>query len=102
MLADQRIAPQTAAVANVQVNASEADKVIFAWCGTAPTAADAVLFWIASSTGRTPVYTPAGTQATITATLQSIMLEGGFEYIMDKSVTAGVTGVDVSFKPRIF
>ena len=95
------VAPVTGAVANTQFNATDADKVTFAWNGVAPTAADAVLIYEATSTGRVPVMIAAGTQATLTATIQSIVLEGGVLYIVDKSITAAATGIDVITKPRI-
>lgn len=95
------ITPATALQANVQFNATESDKVLFAVNGVALTASDAITFSVANSTnGKTPVYNAAGTQVTLGPTLQSVMLEGGFLYIIDKSVTAAASGLDVSIKPR--
>ena len=96
------ITPQTGALANQQFNATEADKVIFAVSGTALGAAEVVTFSIANTTaGKTPIYNAAGTQVSLTPALQSVMLEGGFVYVLDKSITAAASGVDVNIKPRI-
>ena len=98
---NQIIAPQTAAVSNFQFNATEADKVLFAVCGTALGGAETVLFSVVNSTaGKSAVYDAAGVQVQLKAAAQSVMLEGGFTYVLDKSVTGATSGVDVSIKPR--
>jgi hypothetical protein len=95
--------PATAASANVQVNCGEDDKVIFAVNGTALSGGDTITFSIAnSSAGKTPIYDASGAQVALTASLQSVMLEGGFLYVIDKSITAAASGLDVSHKPRIY
>lgn len=100
MLPTQIIAPGTAA-ASVVFNATECDKVLFVANGVALTATDAVLIAVPNSTnGTTPTYDSTGAVATLKPTLQSIMLEGGFTYVISKGVTAAASGVDVIIKPR--
>lgn len=101
MLTRQEIAPTTGQVRDVQVNCTEADKVLFSVCGTLLTATDTVSFFVANSTGgKTPVYLPDGNQAQLTSSLQSLVLEGGFLYVIDKAITAAASGVDSNMKPR--
>lgn len=82
-------------------DAGDDDKVLFAVSGVALTAAETVTFSVQnSSAGTTPVYDASGAQVKLTASLQSVMLEGGFRYVVVKSVTASNSGVDTSSKPR--
>lgn len=101
MLANSIIAPQTTAAPNVQFNAGEGDSVLFLVSGVALTAVDAVTFGVISTTGTTvPVYNAAGAVVALSPTLQSVLLQGGFTYVLNKSVTAAISGVDYILKPR--
>jgi hypothetical protein len=95
------IAPQTAAT-SAFFEAQPCDKVLFAVNGVALTGGDSITFSVANSTaGTTPVYDSTGAQVALTAALQSVMLEGGFLYVITKGVTAAASGVDACIKPRI-
>lgn len=48
--------------------------------------------------GTVPVYDATGAAASLTASRQTVMLEGGFLYVFAKSVTAGLCGVAVDPK----
>lgn len=50
--------------------------------------------------GTVPVYTDAGAARQLTATVQSMVLEGGFIYVFSKSVTVASVGVAIAIKPR--
>lgn len=94
------ISPATAAVTAIY-DAIDDDKVLFAVNGVALAGAETVTFSVQnSSAGTTPVYDASGAQVKLTASLQSVMLEGGFRYVVVKSVTASNTGVDLNTKPR--
>lgn len=94
------IGPQTV-TATAIYDAVDDDKVLFAINGVAIAAAETVTFSVQNSTaGTTPVYDSTGAQVKLTAALQSVMLEGGFRYVVVKSVTAANSGVDVTGKPR--
>lgn len=101
MLATPVIAPSTGAVNKAPIGGTESDKILILTSGAGLATTETVLVWVANtSNGFVPVYTPAGTQVTLGATLQSYLLEGGITYYVDKSATAGPCGVDVIFKPR--
>jgi len=83
-----------------QLNTTEADKVLILATAALAGAEVVNLFVFSSANTLVPVYNGAGTQAQLNATTQSIMVEGGFIYGVQKSATAGATGVDYYLKPR--
>lgn len=101
MLANPILAPQTAAANKVPIPGTETDKILICTNGAGLATTETVLLWVATSTNTyAPVYDATGAQASLKATLQSILLEGGLTYFADKSVTAGACGIDIITKPR--
>jgi hypothetical protein len=95
------ITPQSP-TATVTYDAGNDDKALFAIAGNALAGVETVTFYVATSaSGTTPIYDASGAAVQLTASLQSVMLEGGMRYVLVKSVTASTTGVDVTSKPRI-
>ena len=96
------IAATTAAVATqIPVVCYDMDKVIFATSNNALATTETFSFWITNSSGGwTPVYNAAGTQQQLTASIQSVELEGGMLYGVTKSTTAAAVGLDSNSKSR--
>jgi hypothetical protein len=101
--------PQLTAVTG-EFDATECYKIILMASGSGLAAAETVSIYVCN-TGTTVIAGgPAGTTpycnlgaaaaAQLTATLQSMILEGGFLYRFVKSITAGSCGVDIMIKPR--
>lgn len=102
MLANPLLAPTTAAATKLQIPGTEADKILICTSGNALAAAETALIWVATTqNGYTPVYDATGAQASLKAALQSVLLEGGISYAIDKTITASAVGIDVITKPRI-
>ena len=99
------IAPQTATatVANADTNTQEADQVCVMTTGSGLATSETVTIGIINSdSGVTTYVSPyTNTVVQLTATLQSAMIPGGFNYSFTKSVTAGACGLDIALKPRI-
>lgn len=91
-----------------ELDTTEYDKVLICTGGSGLAAAETVLIYTrhpdgtsaigGGPNGTVPVYDSAGNAAKLTATLQSIMLEGGWLYVLVKSVTAGNCSVNFAFK----
>lgn len=91
-----------------EFDATECDKILLLTNGTGLAAAEVVNIYVRNTGTAAVGGGPAGTTpyckdgaaapAQLTATLQSIVLEGGFYYVFSKSVTAGLCGVDIQIK----
>lgn len=100
----------TTSAANGELDATEADKVLLIASGSGLATTETVLIYTRNTTsvagigggptGTTPVYDVTGAAAKLSASLQSVQLEGGYLYVFVKSATAGACGVDYAIKPR--
>lgn len=101
--------PAQTAARTEDFNATESDKILAVCTGTGLAGAEVINIFQrvtgvgtigGGPAGTTPVYDAAGAQAKLTLAIQSILLEGGLQYVFVKPLTAGACGVDIVSKPR--
>jgi hypothetical protein len=101
------VGPQTT-TATWEFDATEADRVLVMASGAALAAAEVINIYTrhpdgtgaigGGPAGTVPVYTDAGAARQLTATVQSMFLEGGVIYVFVKSVTVAAVGCAVAVK----
>lgn len=90
-----------------EFDATECDKFVLMASGAGLATTETISVYVRNTTtvtmgtappGCTPYCAGGAAPAQCTATLPSIVLEGGFLYVFVKSVTAGLCGMDIGIK----